>query len=101
MGTETFGEMAQGEQARRIPLGASDPTVKELAVEMVRKNGAVWLMNHAKAHFRTTDEVLAAAGFSRNDLPPEGRVASALANGNFKPGRKSFASTETEQEKEG
>ena len=100
MGMETFGETAKGEDARRIPLGASDPAVKELAVEMVRKNGAVWLMNHVKAHFRTTDEVLAAAGFSRENLPPEGRVVSALANGNFKSGRKSSASTDTEQEKE-
>ena len=34
-------------------------------------------MNHAKAHFQTTDKVLAACGKSREDLPPEGRVVSA------------------------
>ena len=34
-------------------------------------------MNHAKAHFQTTDKVLAACGRSREDLPPEGRVVSA------------------------
>jgi hypothetical protein len=44
-------------------------------------------MNHAKAHFKTTDEVLAAAGASREDLPLEGRVVSAIANTAFK-GRK-------------
>jgi ribosomal protein L9 len=50
---------------------------------MVRKHGPVWLMNHVKAHFKTTDEVLSAAGFTRNDLPPEGQVTSAVANGTF------------------
>jgi hypothetical protein len=40
-------------------------------------------MNHVKAHFKTTDEVLAAAGFARGDLPPEGQVTSAVANGTF------------------
>jgi ribonuclease HIII len=83
MGTEAFGEAASGEEARRIPLGSSDAAVKDLAVEMVRKHGPVWLMNHVKAHFKTTDEVLAAAGFTRGDLPPEGQVTSAVANGTF------------------
>ena len=59
-----------------IPIGSSDPRVRELAEEMVRRNGPVWLMNHCKAHFQTTDKVLAACGFSRNDLPPEGQVTS-------------------------
>jgi len=60
-----------------IPLGSSDPRVRELAEEMVRKNGPVWLMNHCKAHFQTTDKVLVACGKSRSDLPPEGQVVSA------------------------
>ena len=76
MGVECFGT---GEDAGQIPLGSSDPRVKELAVRMAREHGAVWLMNHAKAHFRTTDQVLAELGRSRADLPPEGRVVSALA----------------------
>ena len=84
MGDEVFGEAAAGEEARRIPLGSSDPSVKALASEMVRKNGALWLMNHVKAHFKTTDDVLAAAGMSRTDLPSEGQVVSAAPNGNFK-----------------
>ena len=58
-------------------MGSSDPRVRELAEEMVRKNGPVWLMNHCKAHFQTTDKVLAACGKSRADLPAEGQVASA------------------------
>jgi hypothetical protein len=35
-------------------------------------------MNHAKAHFQTTDKVLAACGMSRDALPDEGRVISAV-----------------------
>ena len=60
-----------------IPLGSSDPRVRELAERMVRENGPTWLMNHCKAHFQTTDKVLAACGKSRADLPPEGQVVSA------------------------
>ena len=61
-----------------IPLGSSDPRVRALAEEMVKKNGPTWLMNHCKAHFQTTDKVLAACGKSRADLPPEGQVTSAV-----------------------
>jgi ribonuclease HIII len=79
MGKECFGEAsAEGE---KIPLGSSDPRVRELAEKMVREHGAVWLMNHAKAHFQTTDKVLAACGKSRGDLPPEGQVTSAAVRG--------------------
>ncbi|MBR4614787.1 MAG: N-6 DNA methylase [Kiritimatiellae bacterium] len=63
-----------------IPRGSSDPRVRELAEEMVRKHGATWLMNHCKAHFQTTDKVLAACVMSRADLPPEGQVVSAVSN---------------------
>ena len=65
-----------------IPLGSSDPRVRELAEEMVRKNGPVWLMNHCKAHFQTTDKVLAACGKSRADLPPEGQITSSAMRNN-------------------
>ena len=82
MGRACFGENAA--ETDRIPLGSSDPRVRALAEEMVRKEGPVWLMNHAKAHFQTTDKVLAACGFTRTDLPPEGQVTSAVANGTFK-----------------
>ena len=71
-----------------MPLGASDPRVRETAEEMVKKNGPVWIMNHAKAHFQTTDKVLAACGASRADLPPEGRVTSAVKNGEMKGKKK-------------
>ncbi|MGN0852550.1 MAG: ribonuclease HIII [Kiritimatiellia bacterium] len=67
----------------RVPIGSSDPRVRALAEEMVRAHGPVWLMNHCKAHFQTTDKVLAACGKSRSDLPPEGRVVSAVKNGEY------------------
>ena len=66
-----------------VPLGSSDPRVRELAERMVKRHGPTWLMNHCKAHFQTTDKVLAACGLSRNDLPPEGQVTSAVKNGDF------------------
>ena len=64
---------------KRLPIGSSDPRVRKVAEEMVEAHGPVWLMNHAKAHFQTTDKVLAACGKTREDLPPEGRVTSAKA----------------------
>ncbi len=77
MGEEMFGpENAKLDSPRRVPIGSSDPRVAALAVEMVKANGPVWLMNHCKAHFQTTDKVLAACGATRADLPPEGQVES-------------------------
>jgi ribonuclease HIII len=76
MSDEVFGPPAEGRE--NVPAGSSDPRVRKLAEEMVEKHGPVWLMNHAKAHFQTTDKVLAACGRSREDLPPEGRVVSAV-----------------------
>jgi len=86
MGEEIFGAPEPGREkgAPKVPAGSSDPRVRELAGEMVSKNGPVWLMNHCKVHFQTTDKVLAPLGFSRSDLPPEGQVQSAVANGNYK-----------------
>ena len=78
MTNEVFGPPpADGSPAPKVPAGSSDPRVRELAEEMVRKNGATWLMNHCKAHFQTTDKVLAACGLDRAALPPEGQVVSA------------------------
>ena len=80
MSEELEAEKTGGGGPRTIPIGSSDPRVRELAGEMVKKHGPVWLMNHCKAHFQTTDKVLAACGFSRNDLPPEGQVVSKMKN---------------------
>ena len=84
MSCEVFGVKEDGTPAGTIPMGSSDPRVREVAAEMVRKHGPTWLMNHCKVHFQTTDKVLAACGKSRADLPPEGQVTSAVANGEFK-----------------
>ena len=78
MTAEVFGPpSSDASQTQKVPAGSSDPRVKDLAEEMVRRDGPTWLMNHCKAHFKTTDAVLAACGFSRGDLPPEGQVVSA------------------------
>jgi len=77
MSEEVFRSPTPALDSNSVPIGSSDPRVRQLAEEMVRKHGPVWLMNHAKAHFTTTDKVLAACGFSRADLPPEGQVVSA------------------------
>ena len=71
---ETAAMAASPEES--VPLGSSDPRVAAFAEAGVRKDGPNWLMNHCKAHFRTTDKVLAACGFTRADLPPEGQVES-------------------------
>jgi ribonuclease HIII len=75
MSEEIFGPPREGRD--HVPAGSSDPRVRLLAEEMVRKMGPVWLMNHCKAHFQTTDKVLEACGFSRADLPAEGQAVSA------------------------
>jgi ribonuclease HIII len=67
-----------------VPKGSSDPRVRKLAEDMVGKNGPVWIMNHCKAHFQTTDKVLEACGSSRSQLPAEGQVTSAVKNGDYK-----------------
>lgn len=83
LGEEALGRDDEG-AVITMPLGSSDPRVRETAEKMVRANGPVWIMNHAKAHFQTTDKVLAACGKSRADLPPEGQVTSAVKNGEMK-----------------
>ncbi len=77
-----------------VPKGSSDPRVRQIAEDMVRKNGPAWLIEHCKAHFQTTDKVLAAVGKSRADLPPEGQVVSAVTNGQWGKGRKKGESEE-------
>ena len=77
MGEEIFGAAEAGGAESRVPMGSSDPRVRALAERMVAAEGPTWLMNHCKAHFQTTDKVLAACGRSRADLPPEGQVVSS------------------------
>lgn len=58
-----------------IPKGAS-PAVKEAAKKLVEQKGPEVLLDVAKCHFKTTDEVLGMAGKSRDALGPEGRAVS-------------------------
>jgi len=81
-----------------VPKGSSDPRVRQIAEEMVRKNGTAWLMDHCKAHFQTTDKVLAAVGKSRADLPPEGQITSAVKSGQY---RRSSAKKDSQDDEGG
>lgn len=60
---------------QEFPKGAS-PQVVEAAVELVKKQGPLVLLDVAKCHFKTADVVLAKAGFSRADLGAEGAAKS-------------------------
>lgn len=59
----------------KIPRGAS-PTAREAAVELARREGPKVLLETAKCHFKTIDEVLKQAGHTREDLGPEGQARS-------------------------
>ena len=84
MSEEVFGKIesiSDGKsEKKRLPLGSSDVRVRAIAEEMVKKHSPTWLMNHAKAHFQTTDKVLDACGFSREDLPSEGQIRSNISS---------------------
>lgn len=51
-----------------IPKGCSAKTV-EMACDLVKKHGPAVLPKIAKCHFKTTDKVLEACGYTRDDLP--------------------------------
>ncbi len=53
-----------------MPKGASEK-VRETAVELVKQHGPKILPDTVKTHFRTTDQVLEAAGHDRSELPEE------------------------------
>lgn len=58
-----------------FPKGAS-PKVREEAETLVKTKGPEVLLETAKCHFRTTDQVLAAVGHQRAELGPEGQAVS-------------------------
>lgn len=57
------------------PKGAS-PQVREAAQQAIRQHGPGILLDTAKCHFKTADEVLAATGHQRSVLGPEGQAQS-------------------------
>ncbi len=59
----------------KFPKGAS-AQVREAAAELVKKAGPAVLLDTAKCHFKTADDVLAACGQSRAALGPEGAATS-------------------------
>lgn len=54
---------------KTIPKGCS-AQVKQVAKELIAHRGPEILLKTCKCHFRTTDEVLGANGYSRTNLPP-------------------------------
>lgn len=58
-----------------IPKGAS-AQVRETAQGIVKQHGATALLDIAKCHFKTADDVLGAVGQSRAALGPEGAATS-------------------------
>lgn len=61
-----------------MPKGASQ-MVRNVAVELVKKHGPSVLLEIAKCHFRTVDQILQAVGMDRSALGPEGLAVSKLA----------------------
>lgn len=58
-----------------VKKGAS-AQVRAAAEELVKKHGPMALLKSVKCHFKTTDQVLEACGYSRADLGPDGAVVS-------------------------
>jgi ribonuclease HIII len=58
-----------------IPKGAS-AAVKEAAKKLVEQKGPGVLLDVAKCHFKTTDDVLAQTGHARGELGPDGAAVS-------------------------
>jgi ribonuclease HIII len=55
--------------------------VKESAAQLIKSKGPTILLDVAKCHFKTTDEVLASCGQSRAALGPDGRAVSRPFSG--------------------
>jgi len=61
-----------------LPKGASEQ-VKNAAIDLVAKSGPEYLLKTAKCHFRTTDQVLTACGYTRRALGSGGQAATPPA----------------------
>ena len=73
----------QDEAKIKLPKGASSAT-KTAAIELVKEKGPEALLTHCKCHFKTTDDVLAQAGFSREDVGPDAMVTSQAKKYSFR-----------------
>ena len=77
-----------------FPKGAS-AAVQTAAAELVRKNKPAILLETAKCHFKTTDDVLGRLSLKRSVLGPDGQAVSRPVTrpfGGSKGGQKSSAS---------
>ena len=68
-----------------LPKGASE-AVRAVAEDVVRARGPAALLDLAKCHFRTTDQVLERAGTTRAALGPDGQAVSRAARDKARPG---------------
>jgi len=57
-------------------LKGASAAVREAAVQLVRQRGPESLLDAVKCHFKTADQVLAAAGHARAALGPDGQAIS-------------------------
>jgi ribonuclease HIII len=57
--------------------GASEQ-VREAAIELIKNEGPAALVKNCKCHFRTTEQVLAACGATRDDLGELGQATSRI-----------------------
>ncbi len=52
----------------KLPKGASAQT-RQAAIDLIKQRGPEVLLETCKGHFKTADQVLAATGFARTDVP--------------------------------
>lgn len=71
-------QQLEREHGQPFPKGAS-PEARAAAEQLVRARGPAILLDVAKCHFRTADQVLEAAGHARSDLGPDGQTVSKQA----------------------
>lgn len=71
--------------ATKLPKGASAQT-RQVAMDLIKKNGPEVLLETCKGHFKTAEQVLAATGFARSDVPglPAGNPAPFIRRGKSK-----------------
>ena len=79
-GLEKLGQ----ETGVKLPKGAS-PAVRAAAEDVIRRHGPLRLLDIAKTHFRTADQVLEATGHSRAELGPDGAAVSQALRPGAKP----------------
>ena len=66
-----------------FPKGAAEP-VKKAAAALLQRHGPDAFIETAKCHFKTLDSTLENAGFTRDEMPPAGRIKSTFVSRDWK-----------------